>query len=445
MKKQILILILFVAAIVAGTSNAFGQKTYINYITDPDNDGLSIECITPTPLQNCTADELHPVQGQEYTYTVNASPQTDVRWFVVNYDTLYTVHGDSLVGFNGVLPSTNTDIEPSDGTGSYLYGNGSPVPEYNINPDGSDGTGLYHTIDLTWKYFDGVKNTILLVAYAEDSVGCTNNIVVYRIIPEPAFTIDIAALNDDGDSIAGPTDPLVGECVSPIESALYDPGLGSVLPSETPGDSLIVDYGENWVYFVVNGANYFDSWWPQFQISYDGGYNAIEAAWTYGVDATSATATWHTLTDNGSNLWEGADKTLDAVVAGGGGTSTNAVGDGILPAATGECIVVRVRVDYGTQHEHDNGAESIHFAANGIAYDGDGSDMFDNSANNGATGTGNFEDLKNNGTNGTDCEADGFTNDFMEYQITPRPEVENAIPSGTTTIDTEDKTGDENN
>ncbi len=443
MKKQILILTFFVAAILAGTTSAFAQKNYVNYITDPQSDGLDVQCVTALPLEGCDVDELHPVQGQTYTYTVTASAQTDVRWFVVNYDTVSVVNGDSLIGFNGILPSTYADIEPSDGSGTYLYGDGSgnPIAEYNIDPV-ADNTGQHHSINLAWKYFDGVNQTVLLVAYAEDSTGCTDNIEVYRIIPEPAFTIDIAALDDDGDSIAAPFTALAGECVSPIESAIYDPTLGSFAAGETPGDSLIVDYGENWIYFVVNGANYFDSWWPQFQISYAGGYNAIEASWAYEADATSGTvANWHTLTET-SGVWEGASKTDDAVVAGG---STNSVGDGVLPAAGGECIVVRVRIDYGTQYEHDNATSLLRFAANGIAYDGDGSDMFDNSAS-GVAGDGNFEDLNNTpvaNRTGTACDPDGFDNDYMDYEITPRPEVENA--TNTTVVDTEAKTGDEAN
>ncbi len=408
MKKQFLFLILFVAAIVAGTTSAFAQKAYTNVISGGPTQ------LIPNTLNGCTADELHPVQGQVYTYTVNASAQTDVRWFVVNNNDVIA-NGDSLIGYGGVLPSTDGTIDPSNGLGEYIYGDGSTViPEYNINPV-PDATGQHHSIDIAWKYFDGLTDQVLLVAYAEDSVGCTDNIVVYRIIPQPAFTLDVAALNDAGDSIAGPLDPVVGECVSPIEAATYS---GS---NTTPDAQLTVDYGENWVFFVVNGANYIDSWLPRFQITYDGAYDALEAEWAYASDATNSSATWNTIDVSGA--WGTVP-----VIAGG---AANNAGDGVVPAAGGEQIVVRVRIDYGTGAEHDDATELLHFAVDGIAYDGSGtgvSDWYDDTA---------FADLHY-----TDCTADDFDNDKVDYEITPRPEVENAIAAP---VDTEDKTGDEIN
>nr|WP_321484629.1 hypothetical protein [uncultured Draconibacterium sp.] len=418
MKKQILILTFFVAAILAGTTSAFAQLTAKPYQTVPS---AVPSTLIPTPFGSglCTADELHPVQGQVYTYTVNATPQTDVRWFVVNNNDLapVTAANDSLLSATGgILPSTDANIDPSDGTGEYIYGDGStPITGYNINPT-ADATGQFHTIDIAWKYFDGITDQVLLVAYAEDSIGCTNNLIVYRIIPEPAFTIDIAVLNDAGDSIAGPLDPITGECVSPIESAVYS-GSGT-----TPDGTLTVDYGENWIYYVVNGANYFDSWLPAFQISYDGGHSAIEASWAYASVANDPAATWNTIDVSG------AFGTVP-VMAGGSGNP----GDGNLPAAGGEQIVVRVRIDYGTDYEHDNATELLHFAVDGVAYDGVGSsvtDWYDDAAN--------FGDLHY-----ATCDVDGFTNDKVDYEITPRPEIENAIT--TAGVDTETKTGDEAN
>ena len=406
------------AFIFAGTTNVFAQ-----YQTVPSGGPATI---IPNALSGCTADELHPVQGQVYTYTVNASNQTDVRWFVVNNNDVIA-NGDSLIGSTGVLPNGYPDIDPSTGLGDYIYGDGvTPITGYNVDPV-ADATGQFHSIDIAWKYFDGITDQVILVAYAEDSTGCTNNLVVYRIIPEPAFTIDIAVLNDNGDSIAGPLDPITGECVSPIESATY---LGS---NTTPDAQLTVDYGENWVYYIVNGANYIDSWMPEFEIDYAGGAvpAAAEASWAYLADANNASATWNSLTGTiNGGTWTSAVP----VIAGG---TANNVGDGAVPAASGEAIVVRVRLDWGTLIEHDDAVGILTFAANGIAYDGDNTagTFFDDRTN--------FEDLKNNGTVGTDCEPDGFDNDVVDYNITPRPEVENGIT--TPGVDTEDKTGDETN
>ncbi len=437
MKKQFLFLILFVAAIVAGTSKSYGQQPYQDVFTANNTD-----CLIPTPLGNCTADHLHPVQGQTYTYTVNASSQTDVRWFVVNntelLDTDLPTAGygiDSIIGYGGVLISSSPYIDPSTGAGDFIYGDGSgnPLTGYNVDPV-ADATGQFHSIDISWKYFDGITNQVLLVAYAEDSVGCTNNLEVYRIIPEPAFTIDIAVLNDAGDSIAGPLDPVTGECVSEIESAVYS---GS---NTTPDGTLTVDYGENWVFYKVNGANYFDSWMPEFLIDYNGGTApTVEASWAYLSDADDTDpAVWHALT--GSLSPTAAWTTTVPVVPGAThateGTTGFSAGEGKLPADGGECIVVRVRLDWGTLIEHDDATGILTFAANGTAYDDDGSDMYDNSVG-GVADSGNFEDLHY-----ADCNPDGFANDVVDYNITPRPEVENAIAAP---VDTETKTGDETN
>ena len=404
MKKQILFLAIFTLAVfLAGTTKLFAQAPPAKpYQVVPDN---APTCLIPKPLSNCTTvDALHPVQGVLYTYTVTTTNATDdVRWFVVNNDDL--VAPDSLISaLGGVLPSTNTNIDPGTGAGDYILNLGTNNT-YNANPVDGDGTGTNKSIDIAWKYFDGMQpNEVLLVAYVEGDDGCTNNIAVYRIIPEPAFTIDIAVLNDNGDSIAAPGTTVAEECVSPIESAVY-----ASANNTTPNGNLTVDYGENWVFFIVNGANYIDSWLPEFVISYTGGTApAMTAQWAYRADANNAAATWNTI-DVATGL------TTVPVIAGG---TANSVGGGAVPAAGGECIVVRVRMDWGTTIEHDQANGVLTFAANGIAYDGVGTAQADFYSD-----RTNFEDLHH-----ADCAIDGFTNDRVTYNITPRPQVEAGTP-----------------
>lgn len=446
MKKQILILTFFVAAILVGTTSAFGQ--YLN-VPNLDADG-TVYCLTPQPL-NCPAGtnpELHPIQGELYTYSVANTPaNATIRWFVINNVDLAdaTTGGqvDSIINTqNDVLPITSGYIDATDAAGAYEITAGNPSSFlYSV----TDGTNAYNSetstatsIQMSWKYFDGVSNQVLLVAYVESDPTCTDNIAVWRIIPEPAFTIDVAVLNDNGDSIAGPTDPITGECVSPIEWAMYDPtgNGGTIDAGTTPGDMLTVDYGENWVFFVVNGANYFDSWMPEIQLTYDpndasGLAPVAEVSWAYQSDATSTDPNvWNTLTTTGTFGTTASTWTSSTPVIAGanyasvsGGTSN--VGDGTVPAANGECIVVRVRLDWGTGIEHDLAISTLTFAANGVAYDGDNS-----------SGTGtyfddrtNFEDLNNGGATGNECEPDSFNNDVVDYQITPRPQVEEGTPT----------------
>lgn len=414
MKKQILFLTFFIAAILAGMSS------YAQYLTVPnlDADG-TIECITAKPLTNCTGvDELHPVQGVEYTYTVNSTSGNEtVRWFVVNNmdlkDPSTGGQVDSLINsLNQVLPVGSSYIDPATGLGDYILNLGT------TNNDYDDDAATNHSIDISWKFFDGYQpEEVLLVAYVRDELNCTDNIAVYRIIPTPSFTLDIAVLNDNGDSIAGPLDAVEGECVSPIEFATYQSA-----DDNAPGSMLTVDYGENWVYYVVNAANFIDSWRPRFQISYAGARDSMEAQWTYIQAATNtANSAWHSI-----NIATGTSP--DDVIAGGGaadGSAVNSAGDMEVSAATGECIVIRVRIDYGTVAEHDNATSILSVAVDGTMYDpSDGSYTEDNG----------FDDLYF-----ADCTDDGFTYDVVTYEITPRPEAEAGTP------DPEQKTGDEVN
>ncbi|WP_346862645.1 hypothetical protein [uncultured Draconibacterium sp.] len=439
MKKQILFLTFFVAAILAGM-NSYGQ--YIN-VPNEDGDG-SVYCLTPQPLSNCTdVDALHPIQGANYTYSVANTPaNATIRWFVVNNTDLTdgTIGGgvDSLINKqNEILPVDASYIDATDGSGVYEITVANPSTYlYSVTSGASAYNSLTSTatsIEMAWKYFDGVNNQVLLVAYVESDPTCTDNIAVWRIIPEPAFTIDVAVLNDDGDSIAGPLDPITGECVSPIEFAIYDPSLGTTPAGETPGDQLTVDYGENWVFFVVNGANYFDSWMPEIQLIYDpndasGDVPVATVSWAYASDATSTDpAVWNTLSGTGAlattaTTWTSAVPVIAGANAASVTAGTSAVGNLAVPAAGGECIVVRVQLDWGTDIEHDLATSTLNFAANGIAYDGDdsaatgGNSFFDDRTN--------FEDLHH-----ANCTADSFTNDEVDYQITPRPQVENGTPT----------------
>jgi hypothetical protein len=79
-------------------------------------------------------------------------------------------------------------------------------------------------------------------------------------------------------------------------------------------------------------------------------------------------------------------------------------------------------LDWGTDVEHDQADGTLTFAANGIAYDGDNTagTFFDDRTN--------FEDLDNTPGSSTPCTTDGFTNDVVDYLITPRPQVEEGTP-----------------
>ncbi|WP_163325604.1 hypothetical protein [Draconibacterium mangrovi] len=448
MKKQILILTVFVAAILVGM-NSYGQ-TNAHYDGTAGNGYLQYldkvpDCIAPTPLSNCDlVDELHPNPGVEYTYIVNTTNATDdVRWFVVNNFDLIDDSQQLVDNNNQILPRTDDDIDPGDGNGSYILSVIDRATTYNLDADGattagitSDGT-IAHSITMSWKYFSGLttaNEAILLVAYVESEDRCNDNIVVYRIIPQPAFTLDVAVLSQSGDSVADrtSTEPYF-ECVSPIESAIYNPGTGTIGPDITPGDSLIVDYGENWVYFMVTAANYVDSWLPNFFIEYNSGgndYEALVAEWAYAADAAAGTG-WNTIS-NWADSTQATGYESTAVIAAASAAAAGTIGAGAIPTGGHDCIVVRVRLDWGTQYEHDDAVRSIHFEVDGLAYDGAGTTAADG-----------YENPVLGDLHDGDCTIDrfgGLTHDGILYNITPRPEVENAVGGA---VDTELKTGDE--
>ena len=420
MKKQILFLAMFTLAFVFAGTNAFGQ-TYIKVPT------AGPTCITPTDLDAACSvtNALNPVPGQNYTYTVTTSSLTnDVRFFVINNEDLKTASPvvNIIDPTSGILASTSTYIDKSDGTGKYILALG-PNNAYNVDPVDGDATGTGLSIDISWKNFDGNQpHEILLVAYVEDDAGCTNNLIVWRIIPKPSFTLDIVALGSDGNQIAVAGATGIGPCVSPIESATY-----ASADNVSGTGTLTVDYGENWVYFLVNANNFVDSWQPEFQFTYTGNATDLStgsASWTYLQAATDDAATWNPID-------VGTGATAVQVVAGGStaaGVPVNAVGDKKVSASGGECIVVRVQLNYGTVSENVT-SRDLTLAVNGIMYDND---------NSGAGGTYYdnrtlFEDLHY-----ANCLVDNFTNDRVTQTITARPEIDDSTPNPD-----EIKTGDE--
>lgn len=386
MKKQFLFLILFVAAILVGTSNAFAQ-----YLDDLDvTDVANVGCVDAAPL-NCAVsdDALNPIPGKVYTYavTVNAALTAAgngaVHWFVTDQTTF-------VDGTTPGAPVLQPSRDAVDGT--YVLTAGS---EYN-NP--TDPT-VDIDIDISWKYFDPTLN-VFLVAYVTDEAGCTDNIEVYKIEPSFGFTLDIAGMLDNGTV---PVDPNAAEeCASPVESASW------------ASDLLTVDYGENWIFYSVNAANFNHSWQPSFTTAIAGATSALsDVEWAYPAEAFGTGATWHAATEP-----------VMAQAAGG------AVG------TDGECIVLRVRVDHGIDNEIDvaDGPAVVTVGVNGIMYDPTGAGSYTNTA---------LTDLDNNPSGNAADPCVTNVTDEADYTITPRPEVQtNTEPANSTKDPFENKTGD---
>uniref|UniRef100_UPI0032169473 hypothetical protein n=1 Tax=uncultured Draconibacterium sp. TaxID=1573823 RepID=UPI0032169473 len=365
-------------------------------------------CATVTNL-TCTGniDELHPQAGLSYNYDVTVPANSTVHWFVIAND-------------NGVMPSlgniqanigTNVD-DAGDGTGSFIL----TSTNYNTTSNTTQTS-------VTWKAFDGLTQQVLLVAYVVDVDGCTDNIELYRILPVPAFTLDVNAIAQAGTEVGAAQSNTAEDCVSPIESATYTP---SGDPLNTPGE-LVADYGENWVYFTVTAANFTHSWQPTFNITYTGTQGEVlEAAWAYPADALANTD-WNTISS-----FDGTTPATEVLHSGTViGTSVGA-DDG-----TGECIVVRVRVDHGTEPENAVTDQTVRLAVNGFMYDQSGAN-YTNAL---------YEDLHYADTNSdTYCnDTDGFTNDWVEYRLTPRPQIINATAAPSFFEDKDDNSDNQGN
>lgn len=310
MKKQILSFVIIALAVFTSLSSAFGQVTYTNNLTGAG----AIYCTPALPLACTTDNELNPIPGKSYTYNVTVPAGSTVLWFVTDQGT--------VIDGTGAAPVIQADRDAAPG--DYILTASAGI--YN------SATNTNASIQMSWKYFDGTTNEVLLAAVVSDASGCTNNVEVYRIRPAFAFTLDIAAILDNG---------AVGdeECLSPVESATYD------------GTNLTTNYGENWVFFSVNAANFVHSWQPTFTvIDYTGGGGtgivpAADIQWAYPADAKANTA-WNPVTDP-----------VLAQVAGG------AVGD------AGECIIVRVRVDHANNGNADPVIDPVlTFGVDGVMY-----------------------------------------------------------------------------
>jgi hypothetical protein len=421
MKKQILFLTFFIAAILVG-NDVLGQGGVGRDPNNYDSDTYigSFTCINAATLVSCTptaAGPLNPIVGREYTYevTVNtpfsATTSGGIDWYVVDATSAPNI-------FETINSMVTANIDPGSNGGAYIMDNSANYHQAVATHS------TQTTVDITWKSFDGTNNVVLLVAFVLADDGCTDNIEVYRIRPQFNFTLNIASLTkagavgEYGEGVGGTA---VTDCVAPIESAVYD----------ASSDLLTVDYGEDYVYFAVNAANFVDSWMPRFELNYDGYVDEeVEIDWAYPADAVATGGTWHSTspaTPGNVTAVTGITNEIftstDAVMAGGvaalGGTPA-AAGNNVAVGTDGECIIVRVRIDHGDvlagENDMDDGNKTLTLAVDGRMYDAAAV----------TAGTTNYvnDALADIDDDGSNCVADlAFDNDRVNSTLTPRPAI----------------------
>ncbi len=378
MKKQILFLTFFVLAVFAGMQDSFSQD---NLTAAPGT------CLTPTPIQCIVTDDpLAPIAGKEYTYTVDVPTPTGTKtfnWLVTQDQNFIAINSTSG------LPELVATPEASDGTGLHIMAAGA---NYNTTPGAN-------SVAITWKAFTAVPaNPVFLVVYVTNNDAClTDNIEVYIIEPVNAFTLDIANIDVDGGAQAAN----YATCVSDIQGASWD------------GSQLVVDYGTNYLYYVVNAANWNDAWRPSFQVNSTAGLGArvIDVDWAYPDDAVSGT--WNSTT-LASGTYQ-ADANVEAQA------TTGSVGE------AGECLIVRVSLDHFT--EETIAQVDVELAVDGVI-------MTESTAGSGTFDTPGVGDVHYAGTAGDGVcgEEDGFTNDKITQIVTPRPDINEGTPSFETKV-----------
>lgn len=380
MKKQIVVLLL---AILGLSTNLLAQteKNGDGNLPDPGITGMY--CVAPTPITaTCvaTADPLHPSLGITYTYTVDVTPDPVnpsgyIDWFVTT---------DPTIIEDGVI---TTSIETAAGT--YILASGSTYHSV---------TNVSESVDISWESVPAAGTNLFLVTYVKKNDGCTDNIKVYKIVPQHIFTLDLAYLNAVDPTVVGSNT----DCVAPVFDATFDP---SILPA----GEMVYDYGVNYVYFVVNAANWGHSWKPSFEFVLTGTPN--------GLTTSSATAIhWATPAGSVSGTWN--PTTLHATIPNVYESAANVTpSTGTTVGTTGECIVVRVTFDYGANIT----TRDIPFtlAVNGIMYDGTG---YTNP---------NYADIHHQAqpAPGNACPwFDDYINDKLAYTLTLRPTIVDNTP-----------------
>lgn len=377
MKKQILILTFFVAAMVAGM-NSYGQAL---------NPGItSTQPITPL---SCVAgsEPLHPYPGQSYTYTMTApGPETADQW------TWFATKENTFIDATGLV---TTNMLTTAAAGQLLA----------AGSNYGTATANANSIDITWSpeilantvYQGAAGEPTFVVGYATGT-NCADNIQVYEINPQFNFTIDIANI----DPTAGTTmawDATTNSCVDIVRSAVYD----------NTSHEITVDYGTNTLYFEVAAANFVTDFTPTFTLI-SGLVGVQTATVTLHASYADAQADAGVL---GTTSWTTADIGVGNGWTAGAFTAANA-----SDVVTGVSLFVKVVIENLT--EESLAANPFVLAVDAIDDGGSGIwDMED-------------DDCPNGG--GTDA-ADQV--DQAQHTIDPRPTIQHGTTDSGTPLPTQ--------
>lgn len=362
MKKQLLILIIALFAI--GISGAYAQTT----------------CPVPRPVACLTGDALHPIAGTPYTYLVNVPtpPGTNAFQWYVTQDPNFIAAG--VLNFVTATPVGGPFVAAADAW-------------YNTSTAGAN------SISITWQSFSyNPANPIFVVINVLNTGATCNtqNLKVYKIEPQNAFTLDIANVDQLGATLAYGTGNSF--CIHDVVTATFD---------ATAPEGVLYDFGTDYMYFVVTAANYSTSWMPSIQLTGIDAEETVAVEWAYSTSTPAAYTVAGTFT-----LAAGTWTTVTPVLAQAAGGSVG---------QAGECILIRVTLDHSNAALNYEGLtdETITLAVDGVT---------NLAAVPPATQIPDVHYLLGDPLCGL---ADGFANDVATQVLLARPDIQNGTAGGT--------------
>jgi len=210
MKKQILILGLFVLAVFASFTKSYGQAA------------------------------LAPSPGVAYDYAVTISGAAGAT---APLFTFYVTKNNDLIAGSAVPEIPGADFTV---TGGATYNTAA-----NVNH-----------ISLTWTVASATTLTpfFLVAKYTETLNGCTTqNTKVWQIIPVNSFILAIVPSTATGVTLI-PTD--AHQCVADIVSAIMTPDMTAPL-----NPTVAYTYGKNILYFKATASGMLGKWRPDLQLT----------------------------------------------------------------------------------------------------------------------------------------------------------------------------------
>jgi len=362
MKKQILFLAFFILAALASITDSYGQV-----------DMQPSTRIPYAPVSCTGADDspLNPRPGKSYDYGVTigngVTGVTNYFWWATK---------------NPVFVDGTASPSVSPNTANMLTVGGGLL---NAGAGYASATAGTQTMSITWSpqtladtdyqgtaHISQFPSPTFVAVMAQGA--CADNIQVFEIDPQPAFTVDIANIAA-GATTAENWGATISSCVSEVVSAVYN----------STSHEIDMDYGKNTIYFEVISANFVGSWTPTITID---GLNTGETA-SITIHDTWAEA------QAGTGVIETLEYTADGTEVGAellGTTASN--------TTSGVSVWLAVTIDHNT-YENILGAESITVTVGGM--DSAGS-----------------YDLEDNCLATTDVDTD----DYAIQDITQRPDID---------------------